>query len=212
MNFDYYTSLSLQLAVDLVNTLHPVTGEDKLVDERDIQRFLVEHEETVKLATADNIAAEDERVAVDNLYHTAVCGWGISPEEMDTIRALRGHLRMIFETASTNEQDAADILNEQLQMYRATPRISGGHGSLHLHFESVDGGCSNWLASTTTMGLAVALCEWGGERFGICASSSCQAAFMDASKNKRKRFCSEACAHRESVAAFRARQRHRLTE
>jgi hypothetical protein len=27
------------------------------------------------------------------------------------------------------------------------------------------------------------------------------------SKNRRKRFCSEACAHRESVAAFRARRK-----
>jgi predicted RNA-binding Zn ribbon-like protein len=57
------------------------------------------------------------------------------------------------------------------------------------------------------MALAVVLCDYGSARLGTCASEGCQEAFIDMSKNRRKRFCSEACAHRESVAAFRARRR-----
>ncbi len=57
------------------------------------------------------------------------------------------------------------------------------------------------------MGLTIVLCEFGGQRLGICGAEGCRRAYVDTSKNRRKRYCSEACAHRVSVAAFRRRQR-----
>jgi predicted RNA-binding Zn ribbon-like protein len=119
----------------------------------------------------------------------------------------RSALRTIFERAASDALEAARLLNDQLRQSDATPRISWHHGPLHLHFESVEAGCAHWLAATTIMGLAFVLCDYGADRFGICAAPWCEAAFIDTSKNTRKRYCSEACAHRASVAAFRARRR-----
>ncbi|MBO0993165.1 CGNR zinc finger domain-containing protein [Bacillus sp. SD088] len=141
------------------------------------------------------------------MYHEMIEAWHIHRNDVDRVRALREPLRTVFEKAASDEKEAATILNEQLQISHAIPRISWQHGPLHIHFESAEEGCSQWLAATAVMGLTVMLCEYGGSRFGICASPSCRNVFLDTSKNKRKRYCSEACAHRESVAAFRARRR-----
>ena len=101
-------------------------------------------------------------------------------------------------------------LNRLLSSSGATPRVSI-HGDCppHLHFEPLQAGTIDRLAANTAMGLSVVLCEFGAERLGVCASTTCHDAFIDFSRNCRKRFCSDGCAHRESVAAFRARQRAR---
>ncbi|MBW5445377.1 hypothetical protein GE107_04785 [Cohnella sp. CFH 77786] len=89
------------------------------------------------------------------------------------VRSLRKSLRTVFELAREQKaQDAAALLNEQLRISGAKPRISWLHGPCHLHFESVEDGCAHWLATTTAMGLAFVLIEFGTERFGICASAS----------------------------------------
>jgi predicted RNA-binding Zn ribbon-like protein len=51
------------------------------------------------------------------------------------------------------------------------------------------------------------LCDYGKARFGICDAGSCDDVYIDVSKNCSKRYCSAGCAHRASVAAFRARKR-----
>ena len=59
------------------------------------------------------------------------------------------------------------------------------------------------------MGLVIFLCDAAGNasRLGVCASASCRRVHVDRSKNTHKKYCSDACAHRESVAAYRARRR-----
>jgi predicted RNA-binding Zn ribbon-like protein len=57
------------------------------------------------------------------------------------------------------------------------------------------------------MGLSVALIEGGWQRFGTCSSTSCDDVFVDTSKNRSRRHCSDTCTTRESVAAYRARQK-----
>jgi predicted RNA-binding Zn ribbon-like protein len=206
MLFPYYTSQSIRLAVDLANTLQPVTGCDTLVNEDDLRHFLVTHE-AIYEDTGDEASAKPNMQVVRDLYRSAIDSWEISADDVTMVRALRSALRRVFEQALSDEREAAQLLNEQLRLSGATPRISWHHGPLHLHFESVEAGCAHWLAATTVMGLAVVLCDYGAGRFGICAGPWCRAVFIDTSKNTRKRYCSEACAHRASVAAFRARQR-----
>lgn len=41
MNFTYYESLSVLLAVDLINTLCPVTGTDSLSMPDELKQFLI---------------------------------------------------------------------------------------------------------------------------------------------------------------------------
>jgi predicted RNA-binding Zn ribbon-like protein len=89
------------------------------------------------------------------------------------------------------------------------PRISDHHGTPHLHFEAAQDGVVHWLAVTALMGLVLFVCDGNARRLGICASATCRRAFVDRSKNGSKTYCSDTCAHRESVAAFRIRQRAR---
>lgn len=207
MNFTFYESLSVHLAVDLINTVSPVNGTDILSMPEELKKFLVESEKHVlELVSEKNRGVDwDAAIAV---HRETVQSWPVRSEDVEIARSLRKSLRTVFELAREQKaQDAAALLNEQLRISGAKPRISWLHGPYHLHFESMEDGCAHWLATMTTMGLAFVLIEFGTERFGICASASCQKAFIDTSKNKSKRYCSEACAHRESVAAFRKRQR-----
>jgi predicted RNA-binding Zn ribbon-like protein len=55
--------------------------------------------------------------------------------------------------------------------------------------------------------MAAVLSEYGGRRLGTCTADSCRAVYLDLSKNTSKVYCSQTCAHRQSVAAFRARRR-----
>jgi predicted RNA-binding Zn ribbon-like protein len=57
------------------------------------------------------------------------------------------------------------------------------------------------------MGLGVALIEGGLERFGICDASTCDDVFVDISRNRSRRYCSDTCTTRQNVAAYRRRQK-----
>ena len=181
MNFSHFTDVPVQLAIDLVNTLHPVSGRDQLADVAALRAFLEAHDH-------DQDGGEDDLVQV---------------------RELRADLREVF--AAADPRIAAEGINRLLERAGATPRVRAHDGRPHLHFEPGGAGLAERLGAATAMGLAIVLCDFGVDRLGICASASCQVAFVDRSKNRRKRYCGEACAHRESVAAFRARHRSGAT-
>jgi predicted RNA-binding Zn ribbon-like protein len=177
MNFTHYTDAPVQLAVDLVNTLHPVSGIDELADLGALRAFLRSHELDARPVARD----------------------------LDGLRHVRADLREVF--AASDSDTASERLNHVLELAGATPRVTTHSGQAHLHFQPTGAGLVDRIAITTAMALAAVLCDYGAARLGTCASESCQEAFVDMSKNRRKRFCCEACAHRESVAAFRARRR-----
>jgi predicted RNA-binding Zn ribbon-like protein len=177
MNFTHYTDRPVRLAVDLVNTLRPVDGRDQLGEVAALRAFLAAHDQ-------DEAAGEGD---------------------LERVRELRAGLREVF--AAGDAEAAAARINRLLEWAGATPRVSAHDGDPHLHFEPGGAGLAGRLAAATAMGLAIVLCEDGVARLGICASASCRDAFVDMSKNRRKRYCSESCASRESVAAFRARHR-----
>ncbi|MDQ2655129.1 MAG: CGNR zinc finger domain-containing protein [Chloroflexota bacterium] len=206
MPFAYYTSIAVELAASLANTLHPATGQDALQDQDDLARYLASHAATVAQAAQEGLDDLGERASVRDAYAEALATWEITSGDVAAVRALRSSLRRIFEVAGEDATEAAKLINAQLSLSDARPRISWQHGPMHLHYESPEDGCAGWLAATTLTGLAVVVCEYGADRLGICASSSCQQAFIDLSKNVSKRYCSHACAHRASVAAFRARR------
>jgi predicted RNA-binding Zn ribbon-like protein len=177
MNFTHYTDAPVRLAVDLVNTLQPVTGIDQLTDLAALRAFLRAHDQDARATASD----------------------------LEAVRRLRADLREVF--AAGDARAAGERINHVLDLAGATPRVSSHTGQPHLHFQPSGSGLAARIATAAAMGLAVVLCDEGAGRLGTCASASCQEAFVDMSKNRRKRFCSEACAHRESVAAFRARHR-----
>ncbi len=177
MNFTHYTDQPVTLAIDLVNTLQPVSGKDQLADVAALRAFLAAHDVSSRVGAGD----------------------------LARVRELRADLREVF--AAADPRVAADHINRLLARSGTTPRVRAHDGDPHLHFEPGGAGLAERLGAATAMGLAIVLCDFGVSRLGVCASASCQDAFVDMSKNRRKRYCSEACAHRASVAAFRARNR-----
>jgi predicted RNA-binding Zn ribbon-like protein len=58
------------------------------------------------------------------------------------------------------------------------------------------------------MGLAMAFLDLGADRFGTCADPRCGGGvFIDTSRNRSRRYCSDRCASRANVAAHRERHR-----
>lgn len=204
--FAYYDVFSLIIGVDFVNTYSEPSEQDALNSSSDVEQFLRRYADMSFLAEA-GAPREVDLVEVARLYSDALAQWAPTTADLVALRALRARLREVFEVAGEHPERAIDILNEQLVKYRALPRISIQHGTPHLHFEAARNGCTHWLAVTTLMGLAIYVCDGNTARLGICASAGCRRAFIDRSKNGRKIYCSDACAHRESVAAFRARKR-----
>lgn len=183
MDFSHYSDEPVAVAVRFTNTLNVVTGEDTLESGEDVAAFMREA-----------LGERDGRLA--------------DPTERDlrALWALRARLRSVWEAGSAG--DAAAAINGILDAVDARPRISvHGGAPPHLHFEPHADDPVKDLGAMTAMGLSVALIEGGWERFGICSSATCDDVFIDTSRNRSRRHCSETCTTRESVAAYRARHR-----
>ncbi len=182
MDFSHYSDQPVQMAVDLVNTLDVVSGEEKLTSPDHITDF---------------IRSRDSDWCKP--------GWKADESDVDEVKVLRSQLRRIFDAA--DEKEAAVVINSILSDAVAVPRLSLHGEGAHLHFETEEDSPARWLGAVTAMGLTVALIEGGYERFGTCNSSTCGDVFVDTSRNRSRRHCSDTCTTRENVAAHRARQR-----
>ena len=181
MDFGHYTDEPVTMAMDLVNTLEEYSGEEHLNTPEDVALFLEEH--------AEHWPEAPKRIRKSDLHE---------------IRALRTRLRDVF--TAKDEASAAAQLNEILADVAAMPRVSVHAGSEpHLHFEPMDSSPARWLGAVTAMGLSIVLVEDSLDRFGICGSSTCDDVFVDTSRNRSRRHCSDTCTTRENVAAYRQR-------
>jgi predicted RNA-binding Zn ribbon-like protein len=182
MDFSHYSDLPVQIAVDLVNTLDAVSGDESLASPSDVATFIISRD-------------------------TDWCkpDWRASQDDLDEVIRLRSQLRRIFDAA--DEREAVATINTVLANADAVPRLSLHGEGPHLHFESDDDSPARWLGAVTAMGLTTAIIEGGYERFGTCTSSTCEDVFVDGSRNRSRRHCSDTCTTRENVAAHRARKR-----
>ena len=183
MDFSHYTTGPVQMAVDLVNTRDPVADVDGLAEPDDVLRFLEPYEESWP--------------------HPV---WKVTESDLHEVRAVRARLRSVF--WSEDEEEAADLLNALLADVVATPRVSvHQHGDPHLHFEPLEASPARWLGAVAAMGMSVVLCDYGLDRLGVCDASSCDDVYLDTSRNRSRRNCSDTCTTRENVAAYRRRQK-----
>ena len=182
MDFSHYTDDPVQLAIDLVNTLEVVSGDDRLSDLEGLRSFLAEIDE--------------------ELWHP---DWELTDADLENVRNVRERLRGVF--AASDDTAAASVLNELLADAKATPMVSVHGGRPHLHFEPGDADVAAWLASVTAMGLSVVVCDYGSDRLGGCDSEQCGDVYVDTSRNRSRRYCSDTCASRENVAAYRRRHK-----
>jgi predicted RNA-binding Zn ribbon-like protein len=175
-------------AVRLVNSEEPDRGEDKLTS--------VE--------------------AVRALFGPARQAAGRAAEsDVVRFRAVRTRLRGVFEAASEGDEvRAVNLLNALLLEFPVSPQISGhehsspsGRPDWHIHLADHAANATAAYAATACMGLAFQLTDLGVDRLGICQAAPCRNAYIDTSTNRSRRYCSDRCATRANVAAYRARKR-----
>jgi predicted RNA-binding Zn ribbon-like protein len=179
MDFANYTEGAI-LAADLVNTQGSISGREHLEEPQKLAAFLVEH-------------------------GLRVTG-SVSEDDLTAVRGVRDRLREVF--LAESEEETAALINDLLADYRVAPQLTNHDGrKWHLHFSEDGAPVADRLASSSAIGLSMAMHESGRARFGICSADDCLDVFIDTSRNRSRRYCEDSCSTRTNVAAYRARQR-----
>jgi predicted RNA-binding Zn ribbon-like protein len=180
VDFDHYKTEGAGLAADLVNSLGAPSGTEHLPDTDALRAFLQVH----------GVEAPAR----------------LSAHDLDEVRALRTRVRAIFEAG--DEDRTVRLVNDLLTEAGATPQVTKHNGDhWHVHYRPASGSVADRLAAISAMGIAAVMCEFGRERFGICAADQCGDVFVDTSKNRSRRYCNDLCSTRTNVAAHRARHK-----
>ncbi|TDD71836.1 CGNR zinc finger domain-containing protein [Actinomadura rubrisoli] len=126
--------------------------------------------------------------------------------DADDFRRWGRTLRPFFEASGVEE--AMALLNRLMLEVPMHPHLADHepHG-LHMHYAPPSSRLPHRFRATTLMNLAELVVEHGLGRTGECAADGCDRVYADTSRAGRRRFCSESCANRTNVAAFRARHR-----
>ncbi|MEV6398238.1 CGNR zinc finger domain-containing protein [Streptomyces sp. NPDC051907] len=135
--------------------------------------------------------------------------------DVTRFRSVRARLRAVFTAAdSGDETHAVDLLNSLLLEFPVSPQVSGhdyrdedGRPKWHMHLADHPSNATAGYAAIAAMGLAFHLTEYGVDRLGLCQAPPCRNAYLDTSTNRSRRYCSDRCATRANVAAYRARKR-----
>lgn len=135
--------------------------------------------------------------------------------DVTRFRSVRARLRAVFEAADIGDETlAVDLLNSLLLEFPVSPQISGhdtrdadGKPDWHMHLADHPSNATAGYAAIAAMGLAFHLTSYGVDRLGLCEAAPCRNAYLDTSTNRSRRYCSDRCATRANVAAYRARKR-----
>jgi predicted RNA-binding Zn ribbon-like protein len=131
--------------------------------------------------------------------------------DLDDARGLQrsaAQFSEVFTALEAGRQDtAAEKLNDMIAEYGARPTLIRHDGEpWHLHYHPADTPRVAGLSGGFAVGLAILVGTGRADRLGTCSADACDRAYVDASRNGTKRFCSTACQNRAKTAAFRARQ------
>ena len=125
--------------------------------------------------------------------------------DLDDVKRLRSRLRRVFEAEDVRE--AADVLNEVAADAGAVPRLEQGADGWRVRFGPGQRSIAAHLGATAAAALIEVVQAHGLGRFGTCAAAPCTGAFVDRTKNRRKRYCCELCADRAAQQHHRGRRR-----
>jgi predicted RNA-binding Zn ribbon-like protein len=124
-------------------------------------------------------------------------------DDLMAFRAARGTLRTAFE--SPDEPAAVEALNAILADRPAVASLERDGGSWILRHEPVQPDPIEALLAESALALLEAIRDVGWERLGICAGSPCTCVYVDRSRNRSRKFCSDLCNDRVSQEAYRRR-------
>jgi predicted RNA-binding Zn ribbon-like protein len=120
----------------------------------------------------------------------------------------RGTAQLIRAVAvATSQPQVIERLNELLALARPRPYATDHDGELHLHYARPDSPALEQLTTTVAMGLSQVVVQHGWQRLGVCSAENCDNVYVDTSRNASRRYCSNTCASRSTVAAYRARRK-----
>lgn len=179
MDFASYTDASVTLMVELANTYDlKRTPPEQLTTPSELRAFLARH-----------------RMLGPN---------PVDEQDLEEVRSLRDEIRAVF--AATDEGSALDRLNAILAAANVVPRVvRQGDGHRELFFAPAEAPLARRVACDAGIGLAMMLTDHA-DRLKTCSADPCRNVFVDLSRNRSRRWCSEACAARVNVAAYRARR------
>jgi CGNR zinc finger/Putative stress-induced transcription regulator len=122
--------------------------------------------------------------------------------------ALGRTARLVRAVAVAGSQpEVIERLNELLGLARPRPYATDHDGELHLHYARAESSVLEQVTTTVAMGLSQVVVEHGWQRIGVCSAEGCGNVYVDTSRNASRRYCSNTCASRSTVAAYRARQK-----
>ncbi len=135
-------------------------------------------------------------------------GWGgrrdRTDHELAAVRALRPQLGEFWKA---DRQSAVDIVNRILRDRHALPQlVKHDHWDFHLHATSLEAPLADRMAVEAAMAMVDVLRMGELGRFSTCSAGDCSDVLIDLSKNRSRRFCSNSCANRTNVAAYRSRR------
>jgi len=124
------------------------------------------------------------------------------------VAAITRAAQLVRAVAVAESQDAVlEKLNVLLGLARPRPYATDHDGELHLHYAREDAPLAEQLTTTVAMGLSQVVVQHGWQRLGVCSAEGCDDVYVDTSRNASRRYCSNTCASRSTVAAYRARQK-----
>ncbi|MFQ1003271.1 CGNR zinc finger domain-containing protein [Modestobacter sp. SSW1-42] len=129
----------------------------------------------------------------------------LSAPEAEAVGQTSALVREVALAASQDEVMAR--LNALLALASPKPYATDHDGELHLHYARPDAGAVEQLTTTVAMGLSQVVVQHGWQRLGVCSAEGCGNVYVDTSRNASRRYCSNTCSSRSTVAAYRARQR-----
>jgi predicted RNA-binding Zn ribbon-like protein len=125
--------------------------------------------------------------------------------ELESVLELRRELAAVW---TADEDAAVDTVNRLLRDANALPQLMKHDGwDWHLHATAPDAPLADRMSTEAAMALADVIRGKEMDRMRTCESEDCDAAVLDLSRNRSKRYCDTGnCANRAHVAAYRARQ------
>jgi predicted RNA-binding Zn ribbon-like protein len=119
-----------------------------------------------------------------------------------------GELPDLVRTALAQSVDGADpeAVHRLLRDYPPEMHLSDHDGlGWHIHFSRNGTPAKRWVGQLIAAKLALVTAGDPAVTLGRCAAAGCGNYYVDQSRNRTRRFCSNACASRTTVAAHRAR-------
>ncbi|MGY1719507.1 CGNR zinc finger domain-containing protein [Blastococcus sp. SYSU DS0552] len=161
----------------------------------------------IALANAD-LAPEDGMprfLAAHDEWFTPGTSLDLTPADAQKAAATAQLVRAV--ALAESQPDVLARLNELLALARPRPYATDHDGDLHLHYARPDAPALEQLTTTVAMGLSQVVVQHGWQRLGVCSAEGCDDVYVDTSRNASRRYCSNTCASRSTVAAYRARRK-----